>query len=308
MGQSATLFANIAVLAALLSLGSYYGYQWLASVGWRSPLPWFLSGLAIALVLLSLGAAIVEFLPLPLLGPADSHVEHRVGILDRFYPRARDESSGRSQNNLATRFSPPRNTRERYASSRPVGERDSSARLSGATGSQKQSQAQGTEVATVSHQTWLEDLSFWGATECVLAIRLDPEDSATWTLINDCEVDVKILVATCASTLDQCREHGSQSWTYVPSGLSLPSKLKRSVSADEQTVHGLHLRYVACRLSGDASAAAQSERSGALRHIGMQSCEAEVNSLSQEGSRSGLQVEELVNEPVPANPCCSGSE
>src|SRR5213080_3730041 len=104
MGLSATLFANIAVLAALLSLGSYYAYQWLASVGWRSPLPWFLSGLALAVMLLILGVAIVEFFPLPLLGSTDNPVEHRVGTLDRPYARQSDEASARSQNTFASRF------------------------------------------------------------------------------------------------------------------------------------------------------------------------------------------------------------
>lgn len=157
------------------------------------------------------------------------------------------------------------------------------------------------------HERWLEDQSFWGATRCVLALRLDPEDLATWVLINECGVDVRILVATCAKTREECFQRGSESWWYAFEGIFLPAKYKRSVALEKQTVRGQYLRYIACRVNAPASSQLD-RQAGALRQVGMQSCDEEVRSLAQLGSQSRAQIEEVVNEPVPANPCCTRSE
>jgi len=308
MERSVILLANFTILAALLSLGSYYALQWFVSNGWRSTWPLFVSGLALALILLGMGILILEFLPQSNFGKLDAAAEGALGWPASSYRRQGDGLA----KSFGTRAEPPSASRQPgYPQHKltPGAQKQSFASASqfssGYDGNE--SRTQPSSEPSVLLPTWLADRSFWGATKCVLAIRLDPDDAGTWMLINDCEEDVRILVATCASALDECRQRRSQIWLYVPSGVSLPAKLTRSVSLEEQTVHGLHLRYAACRSRPQEAPAPQDEL-GALRHVSVQSCDEEVRALSREGASSGLQIEELLNEPVPPNPCCNRSD
>jgi len=310
MGFSPTLLAGIAALASLAGLGSYYIYQWRESYVGRSPLPWFVSGLAFTLVLL--GLALALFQSLPDLRIAEPVTDISIGSSGRASSvradaRLRDSAGGSHAHvthaDRLQRDIDPRARSENIPTSR---EREDSRSTEVRTEAGSSVQVSGS--GTLVREPWLEDLSFWGATRCVLALRLDPEDLETWILINECAVDVRILVATCASPLEECLQRRAASWSYVRDGVFLPAKATRSVALDEQTVHGRHLRYVACRLAAADGSRRVDDPPASLRHVGVQSCDEEVRSLSLIGARSGEQIEELVNEPVPANTCCVRSE
>jgi hypothetical protein len=303
MDQQTTLLASVVPLAALATLGSYYLYQWLASGGWKSPLPWFACGLAIVVLAVGLFALIVQLTPLSLLN-REELPSNRIG-------------SPRSSMMQPESHSDPANQQSAARASRTEFRHQAGSTTSASVRIQRQMQtaqlntadmaAQASDPSrtlAVEHYAWLEDRSFWGATKCVLAVRQDPEDARTWILINDCQADVRILVTTCDSPAEYCYQRGSRNWSYVRGGTYLPSKVKRSISAEEQTVHGLHLRYAACRVNPPATTEQHPDESGALRRVGIQDCTEEVRSLAAVGAQSGSRLEELVNEPVPDNPCC----
>lgn len=301
--QQTALLGGIVLLATLVSVGSYYAYQWLASAGWRSPLPWFVCGLAIVVLAIGFFALIVQLALLSRLHQEES-TSHRIGFPANPQLTRLDSSNHAADQQAAAR---PQRTRSKPREASSISASAVSRRpgltTELSTAEAADSQADPSRTIRVEHYTWLEDQSFWGATRCVLAVRQDPEDAQTWILINECQGDVRILVASCNSALEYCYQRGSRNWSYVRGGMNLPAKVKRSVSAEEQTVHGLHLRYAACRTSAPMTATHENEN-GALRHIGVQSCSEEVRTLSEVGAQSGSPLEEVVNEPVPANPCC----
>jgi hypothetical protein len=306
MEQHAALLGGIVLLTALASLGSYYAYQWLAAGGRGSPLPWFICGIAIVLISIGFFSLALQLGPLSRIS-REELPSNRVGILSGTQAAQSNPSNELRSPPLAE--STPRvafHSRAGSSASNSVNSERRPLALSqpGAIGTAVDATSDPSRASGIEHYAWLEDQSFWGATKCVLAVRQDPEDAATWILINDCQVDVRILIASCESPLEYCNQRGSRNWSYVRGGLYLPAKVKRSVSAEEQTVHGLHLRYVACRINVPAITARVQHDDGALRHVGIQSCSEEVRTLSEIGAQSGSQLEELVNEPVPDNPCC----
>jgi hypothetical protein len=89
----------------------------------------------------------------------------------------------------------------------------------------------------------------WGATRCVFALRKDPANPTNWTLENECDAAVGIVLASC-NDASRCVGGG---WDYLRDGILLPAKAQRSISQEEQTYSGVHIRYVACLIENAAA-------------------------------------------------------
>jgi hypothetical protein len=150
----------------------------------------------------------------------------------------------------------------------------------------------------------------WAATRCVVAFHMDPSDLQRWTIENDCQWPVAILIATCSLPADECFDRRSRSWRYRPDGMILPARIQRPVTVDEQTQLGRHIRYVACYVTvrdtirriargedtGPTSFLARSDGTSA-----MDMCLSTVLRLSDDGNSSGYSIDALLNVPLPQN-------
>lgn len=310
----ASIFLAIVLLVAAASLASYLAGQWNRSGGAlaRSALT---VGAALLLAASIFGVIAVSWLSL-LRIPLEARLQQ---MLDR----SSEASIGRPPSSGAA----PASQKPRLASdaaAQPAVNREGAASRELLAGALERFEDEQT-IAGVNAPTARQNSNAaaayagasspspdpWAATSCVVAINLDPDDLSRWTLENDCDAPVGVVLATCAESIHECATPRSTSWRYEPKGMILPAKHQRPTTAAEQTRIGRGLRYVACfvtspdavRLIGMSIAEQTSSSRAPEFAMARESdeCLARVEQWSDAGRRSGLSIDALIGPGLPGS-------
>jgi hypothetical protein len=86
----------------------------------------------------------------------------------------------------------------------------------------------------------------WSATQCVVALQLDPANPDRWTFENVCDQSVAIFIAPCNAPADTCGSRAPGVHSESHALMLLPAKYQRPVTDAEQTWRGTTMHFEAC--------------------------------------------------------------